>query len=204
MSYPLMAEDLAEFIDVHELAAPDVLGHSMGGKTAMQLALLHPERIRRLVVVDIAPRGYPPRHRQLLEAMLALDPAACESRAQMEERLGPSVPVLATRRFLLKNVVRAGPGESFRWRFGLREIAANYARLGGAVESSAPFGGEALFIRGEHSDFLREDDWPGIRALFPGAVLRAIPRSGHLPHTENPTSFCEEVVTFLRPERRAR
>lgn len=201
MDYPAMAEDLNDFAQAQHLGRARLIGHSMGGKTAMQLALLHPERVEKLVVVDIAPRAYPPRHEEIFAGLLALDPAACQTRGQMEAALAPWVPDLPTRRFLLKNVTRA-PGGGFHWRIGLREIYANYARLGEALAGGQSFRGPVLFLRGERSDYLREEDMPAARRLFPRAELRTIPRAGHLVHTENPSAFLQTVLEFLRENER--
>lgn len=195
MSYAIMAEDIRDFMQAHGVARAHLLGHSMGGKTAMQLALLHPKRVTKLIVADIAPRAYSPRHDRMLAGLLALDPAAFASRHEMEAALAPWVADLATRRFLLKNVARAGGG--FQWRIGLREIHRNYGRLGAALTGERPFAGPALFLRGEQSDYLRETDLPLIRALFPRAQMRTIPHSGHLLHAENPAAFLEAVMGFL-------
>jgi len=196
MDYRLMADDVAEFLDQQQLAEAFVLGHSMGGKTAMQLALAHPRRVARLVVADMAPRAYPPRHEKILAGMLALDLAAAASRHQLAEALAPWVPELATRQFLLKNVAADAEGR-FHWRCGLDEIHRNYGRLAEALAASPPYPGPTLFLRGERSDFLREEDEPGIRQLFPHAELGTIPRAGHLLHADNPEAFLRAVSGFL-------
>jgi len=196
MDYPLMADDLAEFLDQQKLTEALVLGHSMGGKTAMQLALAHPRRVARLVVADMAPRAYPPRHEKILAGMLALDLAAATSRHQLAEALAPWVPDLATRQFLLKNV-GTGANHQFHWRCGLHEIHRNYSRLAEALPPAPPYPGPALFLRGALSDFLRETDEPGIRQLFPRAAIGTVPRAGHLLHVENPEDFLTAILSFL-------
>lgn len=196
MSYPIMAADLKEFLDSQGLTRAHVLGHSMGGKTAMQFALLFPERVEKLVVVDIAPRAYSPRHEKIFRALLSLDLPAFETRKQIEDALAPAIPDLGTRQFLLKNLARS-PGDGFRWKLGLREIYGSYARLSEAVTNDRPCDRPALFIRGEHSDFLQETDLPLIRQLFPQAQLGTIPAAGHLVHVENPDKFLETLTEFL-------
>ena len=197
MSYPILAEDIREFMQVQGLARACLLGHSMGGKTAMQLALLYPERVAKLIVADISPRASSPRHDRTLEGLSALDLAAFANRREMEAALAPWVPDLTTRRFLLKNVARADEG--FHWRIGLREIHRNYGRLGAALAGERQFAGPALFLRGEWSDHLQESDLPLILACFPQAHLRTSPHSGHLLHTENPAAFLAAVQEFLCP-----
>jgi esterase len=196
MDYPLMAEDVYEFLRSQNLAHAHVLGHSMGGKTAMQLALLHPEAVDKLVVADIAPRAYSSHHGKLLEGLLALNLARFETRQQMEAALAPSIPDLATRQFLLKNLGHA-PGVGYHWKIGLREIHSNYARLSAALADGHPFEGPTLFVRGERSDYLWAEDLPELRRLFPRTQLKVIPRAGHLVHTENAPAFLQTVIEFL-------
>ena len=196
MSYPLMAEDLRELLEERGLERACVLGHSMGGKTAMQFALQHPARVERLVVVDIAPRAYAPRHQRIFQGLLSLDVARFESRKQMEEALAPFIPNLAVRRFLLKNVAAASDG-GFRWRMGLHEIQDNYDRLGAALSADRPFSGPTLFIRGEQSDYLQEADLAWIRPLFPRAELAVVGPAGHWVHAEAPEALFRTIREFF-------
>ncbi len=196
MSFQTMAEDLKETIEALGLQQAHVAGHSLGGKVAMAFALLYPARVRKLVVVDIAPRAYAGRHQSILKALRALDLSQFSQRNQLERALAPDIPDLATRRFLLKNVVRDAAG-AFHWRLGLEQLWSIYSRLGEAVTNAAPFQGQALFLRGERSDYLLPEDFPQIRSLFPNAEFGSIPKAGHLPHTENPEAFVQQVRTFL-------
>jgi pimeloyl-ACP methyl ester carboxylesterase len=196
MSYPAMADDLEEFMQSEGLAGAYIMGHSMGGKTAMQFALRYPHRVEKLVVVDIAPRVYSPRHAKILEALLALDLAGFQTRKQIEDALAPAIPEVGTRQFLLKNLTRGAEGH-FAWKLGLREINVSYARLGEAPSGEKPYEKPALFIRGESSDFLKADDLSLIHDLFPEAELRTIPGAAHLPHVENPGAFFRTVSEFL-------
>lgn len=196
MDYALMAQDVVEFLEKRRLSQANVLGHSMGGKTAMRLALSHPDRVKKLIVADIAPRTYPPRHQQMITGMLNLDPEHFETRAQMEAALGPAVPDLPTRRFLLKNVVRKD-GKGFSWRTGLVQIQANYSRLTEAVLASEPFLKPVLFIRGAKSDYLLESDFPEIHRLFPRAEIKTVPDADHLLHIQSPDQFVSLVTEFL-------
>lgn len=194
MDYQSMAEDIREFILTEGLERAHLLGHSMGAKTAMQLALSYPTQVQSLISVDMAPRAYGPRHDKILEGLVALDLGSLQNRQQMEKELEPWVRDLATRRFLLKNARRSATG--FYWGMGLKEIAQNYARLSEAVKG-APFDGPALFVRGVQSDYLSEEDLPSIRKLFRKATMRAVPAAGHLLHVENPEVFLQEVLGFL-------
>ena len=168
----------------------------MGGKTAMQFALLYPELVRRLIVADMAPRRYSPRHAKIIVGMLSLDLNRFESRKDMEAALAPAVPDIVTRQFLLKNVVRVDE-TGFRWRIGLEQIRSNYARLLEPVTSDRPFDKPALFIRGATSDFLTETDFPLIQSLFTQATMETIPEAGHLLHVQKPDLFVKFVQDFL-------
>ncbi len=196
MDYGLMADDVAEFMNQHGLERAVLLGHSMGGKTAMQLALAHPERVAKLIVVDISPGEYPPRHNAVFRALLPLDLAAFKTRREIEEALAPAIPTQAVRQFLLKSAERV-PGGGFRWRMGLKEIHHNYPALSAAIRSDRPFPGPALFVRGEHSDYLREQDLSAIRALFPQAEMTMIPGAGHWVQVDNRDGFLRVVEEFL-------
>jgi esterase len=201
MNYPLMAADLGVFMEEAHLVQAHVLGHSMGGKTAMQFALQFPDRVRKLIIVDIAPRAYSPHHQVILTALLALDPARYQTRKQVEEALAPAIPDLAVRQFLLKNLARDSYGRFF-WRPGLSEINQNYPQLCAAISSDRPYEKPALFIRGERSDYLQGHDASTIQRLFPFARIRTIAGAGHLVHAENPADFIHVVLQFLEnPEK---
>ena len=201
MSYALMVDDLVGFMRANRLRSAHVLGHSMGGKTAMQFALRFPACVEKLVVVDISPGAYPPLHRHILDALSSLDLASFRNRGQMDKALAPSIPESALRQFLLKNVARA-PGGAFHWRINLPGIRGNYDRLGAALPvGGAPFDKPALFLRGGESDYLRDQDIVLVRQLFPRAQLRAIPHAGHWVHVHAPEPFLRAVLEFLRPPR---
>jgi pimeloyl-ACP methyl ester carboxylesterase len=197
MNYEVMAKDINEFLNREHLEQGHILGHSMGGKTAMEFAQLFPEKVSKLIIVDIAPKAYPPNHQKILAALMEVEVGSYETRKQVENALAPSIPELALRRFLLKNLARDSIG-GFRWKIGLREIHQNYNRLGEAIRSERPLEKPALFIRGERSEYLRGQDMPEILRLFPRARLQTIAGAGHLAHAENPPAFAETVLEFLR------
>jgi len=196
MDYLLMAKDVRDFLGAQGLNDCMVLGHSMGGKTAMQLALSYPGSVRKLVVADMSPRADAGRHEKIIAAMRSLDLPRYETRKEIETSLGTAVPDLSTRRFLLKNVARRPVG-GFSWKVGLEQIHQNYPNLTKAIDGEAPFTKPALFIRGEESDYLTQADWPSILRLFPKAALQTIPGAGHLVHVENPEAFFTTVVNFF-------
>jgi esterase len=196
MDYILMAGDVRDFLHGQGLGNAFILGHSMGGKTAMQLALSYPDMVRKLIVADMSPRRDFGRHERIIAGMRSLELTRFQTRKEIEEALGPVVPDLATCQFLLKNVAR-GPTGGFYWRIGLEEIQTNYARLTEPIAVGVPFTGATLFLRGETSDYLLEDDLTLILPLFPRAVIQTIPASGHLIHIDNPVVFLKSVVAFL-------
>jgi len=196
MDYPVMAADVDRFFTARGLERARVIGHSMGGKTAMQLALHFPQRIHKLVVADMAPRAYAAAHDHIFTALLALDLPAFQTRAQLEAALAPDLPNPVLRRFLLKNLGRDAAG-GFRWKINLRDIAENYWRLREPVAGPAPFAGPALFLRGGKSKYVQPEDEPLIREWFPAATIQTIPAAGHWVHADQPGEFLKLVLDFL-------
>jgi esterase len=196
MDYPLMAGDVERFIVARGLESALVIGHSMGGKTAMQLALHFPHRVEKLVVADMAPRAYAPAHDKILAALLALDLPQFQDRVQIEEALTPDIPNPVLRRFLLKNLGRNAAGE-FCWKINLRDIAENYWRLREPVAGDAPFTKPALFIRGGKSKYIQPEDEPLIREWFPASKIETIAEAGHWIHADAPEEFLRLVLAFL-------
>jgi esterase len=194
-NYELMAGDIAGFMDRQGLPQADVLGHSMGGKAAMRLALDHPDRVRRLIVADMAPRPYAPAHREILAAMRGLDLSSAKSRADLDAALAGAIPETTVRQFLLKSVARDERG--FRWKLNLDAINRHYDELNAAIESDRPFPGPALFIRGGRSMHVLDADMEGIRRLFPAARLVTLPEAGHWVHADVPEEFARAVKEFL-------
>lgn len=195
MDYPAMAADVAETLAARAALPAYLLGHSMGGKVAMRLALEPGELVRALVVADIAPVPYPPHHRDLLAAMqgLALPPGL--TRAAADAALAGAVPDARVRGFLLQNlVVGANPS----WRVGLAEIAAAMPALEDfPLLPGARYAGPALFVAGGRSDYVRPEFRSLIRALFPQARFATLPRAGHWLHADDPAGFLALVVPFL-------
>lgn len=196
MSYRQMADDLRELLAMLDIPACDLMGHSMGGKVAMTLALQQPGMIRRLLVVDIAPKAYPPRHQALLQAMAAMPLAGFSSRKQADEWLAPTVKHPFERGFLLKNLGRNADGK-FYWQCNLPEIARHYLKISGFPASEARCPAPTLFIHGGQSDYVTEEDRELIQQYFPAAELANIEAAGHLPHVQTPVEFTALVEGFL-------
>jgi esterase len=196
MNYPLMAADVEEFFNAHGIESAVVVGHSMGGKTAMQFALQFPNRVEKLVVADMAPRAYAPAHEKTFSAQLALDLKSFSTRQQIEDALAPEIPDLVLRRFLLKNLGRNSVSEFF-WKINLRGIAENYFQLRQPVSAPAPFAKPVLFVRGEKSAYINPEDEPLMRELFPQSRIETIVGAGHWVHADKPEEFLRLVSEFL-------
>lgn len=191
--YPAMAEDLAE---VARPGPVDLLGHSMGGKAAMALALSRPERVARLVVADIAPVAYTHSQLHLVEAMAALDLTGLTRRAEADARLAETVPDKGVRAFLLQSLDLGA--EPPRWRLNLAALADQMPAILDWPEALAgPFEGPTLFLSGAASDYVRHEHRAQIRALFPAARFAKIPLAGHWLHADRPEAFAAAVTAFL-------
>lgn len=197
MDYPAMAADVHAFLDTHDLQTVTVIGHSMGGKTAMRLALDHPRRVDRLVVVDIAPTKSLHDHGPVLRAMVSLNLARITRRGDAERMLAPEIPDPAMRQFLVQNLVNSAAG--FAWRINLPVIESSMtALLDFPVDADTqPFAGATLFLRGALSDYVLERDEAAIRRLFPNASVVTIEGAGHWVHAEQPARFLEVLFEAL-------
>lgn len=197
MTYEGMAADVLRFLDEHQLEKAALIGHSMGGKCAMQLALSHPLRIERLVVVDIAPRGYPqPFWQGYLEAMSSLELAGLATREDADLALRSAIASRLYRQFLLSNLNRSPKGGYF-WKVNLKALLAGATTLAGEITARGTYDGPALFMRGGCSKHVRCEDAKLINRLFPASRLVTIEGAGHLLHIEAKERFIEELVAFL-------
>jgi esterase len=193
-TYTDMAEDLIELCDALNLDTIDLLGHSLGGKVAMQFATQYPERVDRLIVVDIAMRTYPDAQTYLIDAMMAVDLSAVQSRSEVDQILSSTIDNVKVRQFLLMNLVKSD--DKLQWRINLPALKANYPVIRQAVCESAQYSKPCLFIRGERSDYVRDDDVEQIKAHFTQAQFASLP-AGHWVHAEQPQAFIEAVAQFL-------
>lgn len=194
--YPSMADDLLAFLDGQGLDRIDLLGHSMGGKTAIQFAASHPQRLNRLIVEDIAPGAYQPRHLELLTALDKLIQSQPATLGDADRLLQETIPELAIRQFLLKNLQRQDNG-GFVWRFNLPVLQRHYPGLIAALDISTPIEIPTLFLRGGHSDYLPPTLPPEVLGIFTKARLETIEEAGHWVHAEQPEAFLKAVNAFL-------
>lgn len=196
-TYASMADDLLEFVQEHQIKDPIVLGHSMGGKAAMRFAVEHPELVKKLVVVDIAPRYYPPHHQVILNGLKSIDLEKIKSRKQADDALGEYVKELGIRQFLLKNLSRKNEG-GYEWKMNLPVIDQQIENVGEALSKEAKFEKPTLFINGEVSDYIREKEEELIYTIFPQATIQTIKGAGHWVHAEKTDEFVDLLRAFLR------
>jgi pimeloyl-ACP methyl ester carboxylesterase len=195
-SYELMAEDLAETLDALNLESVNLLGHSMGGKTAMFFAQQHPHRISKLIVADIAPRFYAPHHGEIIEALKALPLQSLKDRNSADHELSKGIPDFGTRQFLLKNLYRNDSG-GFSWRFNLEAISAQISEVGKVMPGSI-VKTQTLFVRGGKSKYITDQDQRDIAHQFTNVRFETISDAGHWLHAEQPEAFGKVVLEFLQ------
>ena len=194
-SYEAMANDLLEFLDDQGLDKPIIMGHSMGGKTAMKFAVTYPERVEKLIVVDISPKEYPPHHQQILAALHAVDIENVTSRKEADERMTLHISNVGVRQFLLKNLDRV-ESDAFKWKMNLPVIESNIEVVGQALGEGV-FNGKTYFIGGGASDYIQRGDRTLIIEHFPSAKIASIKGAGHWVHAEKAEQFMDVLLAML-------
>ena len=196
-NYDLMSKDLKRYMQYHQIDKAILLGHSMGGKTAMQFATDHPEKTTALIVADIAPKYYPPHHQQILDGLQAVDFSVISLRSEVEKVLTPFIAEKGIRQFLMKNIFRKPPENKLAFRFNLKTLIEKNNEIGSALEGEKKYNGRVLFLRGTTSNYIKPSDEKIIKKYFPTAEIKAIENAGHWLHAENPTDFLTAVNTFF-------
>ena len=196
MDYPAMAADLAAYMDRAGLARAHIIGHSMGGKTAMQFALDYPDRVDRLLVADIAPVAYDRTYDDYISAMRT-SPLAAGNRQDVDAHLAKIMADRGVRAFILQNLTRADGG--LRWRVNVDAIAANMAQIMAApdLDGRAACQAPTLFLRGDRSDYVKNSDRPLLKTWFPNARVASLKDAGHWLHAEQPGPFIKSVRLFF-------
>lgn len=195
-NYDAMAEDLKTFIDNHSLDHPEILGHSMGGKTAMTMAVKYPGHFSKIIVVDIAPKAYPIRHDMIIDALKSVDIQNIKNRNEGEKALAQHIKDSGIRLFLMKNLKRTPEG--FTWKINLKAIEENIDRVGEGIEEKNASEKPVLFIRGSKSDYILDEDIITIVSIFPNAEVKTIEGAGHWVHAEKPDELLNLTKEFLQ------
>lgn len=194
--YAVMADDLKEFITEHKIENAIIIGHSMGGKTAMNFAMAHPALLSVLIVVDIAPRAYNLEHYTIVDGLNAVEINFLQSRQEADEQLSRYVPEADVRQFLLKNLQRKPEG-GFTWKINLPVISAKLSNVGVDLLYEGSFEKPSLFIKGNRSNYVKAADELQIVKRFPLAKIVGM-ETGHWVQAEQPQVFCEIVIQYLK------
>ena len=197
-SYKIMASDVADFIAENNLEGAFLIGHSMGGKVLMQLAIDFPAIYEKLIIVDIAPKFYPVHHTAILQGLHSIDLKTLQSRTEANEILKRFESSEGVRQFLLKNLFRNPETGHFGWRFNLPILTNEIASIGDEITSNHAINKPILFIAGGQSSYILDSDHPSILSLFPLAKFEKIVEAGHWVQAEKPTEFVELVNHFLK------
>ena len=198
-SYKIMAQDIKEYIDTHALNTNlALLGHSMGGKTAMKFAVTYPEKLSKLIIADITPKYYLPHHEEILSSLekLQLNGQVLTSRGEADDFLATYIKDWGTRQFLLKNLYWSTE-KKLELRLNLPILANAEKSIGEALEDTEHYDGKTLFLRGENSDYVQDTDAEIIKDHFRESEIVTVPNAGHWIHAENPEFFYNKVINFL-------
>ena len=195
-SYEVMAQDVLEYCKFNQLQDIVLLGHSMGGKIAMQLACEYPDLVQKLIVADIGPKHYPPHHQQILTALNAVNFDLKPSRQEVDDIISKYISDFGTKQFLLKSLYWKEPGQ-LAFRFNLPVFNNNLDAIGKPLAENLKFDKSTLFIRGGNSGYIQDSDLDAIKTQFPNLKLETIPNAGHWLHAEKPKEFYEESILYF-------
>ncbi len=195
-NYDFLSEDLKKYMEHHHLEKANIIGHSMGGKTAMQFACEHPELTEKLIVADISPKYYPPHHHDIISGLKALDFEKINSRSEADQELSKYLNDSGIRQFLLKNLYWVEKGK-LGFRFNLSVLSTKMEEIGENISAAAQYAGPTLFLKGDASEYVVETDLPEIKRHFPAAEIETIENAGHWVHAANPKQFFEKSFAFL-------
>lgn len=196
-NYELMVDDLKNYCDYHQIKNIILLGHSMGGKTAMLFAATYPDYVSKLIIADIAPRFYPKHHQFILEGLSNLDFTEIKSRGEADKKLAYFIKEKSIRQFLLKNLYWRDK-DHLALRMNLGALIENIDEIGEALPKFLKFDGDTLFLRGDRSEYISIQDESLIKAQFPESQIITIENAGHWLHAENPVQFFDAVMQFVK------
>ncbi len=195
-NYDLLIEDLKYYMTHYNIEKAIILGHSMGGKTAMQFACTYPEKVEKLLIADIAPKYYPPHHQPIINVLNKINVSELSSRTEADEQLSKYIKDFGTRQFLLKNLYWKEKGK-LDFRFNLDVLTDKMEEVGENISTTASYAGPTLFLRGDKSEYIAIDDYPLIKRHFPNAIIEVVEKAGHWLHAENPKQFYELSYNFM-------
>lgn len=194
--YDYLAKDLLNYMEHHHLEKAILLGHSMGGKTVMQFACSFPQKVEKLIVADIAPKYYPPHHQEIMNGLLSLNFDKIKSRGEADKELAKHLSNFGIRQFLLKNLYWVEKG-LLGFRFNLEVLKDKMEEIGETISSMDTFVEETLFLRGDKSEYILQNDFTNIKKHFPKATIETVANAGHWLHAENPKEFLSRTLSFL-------
>ena len=196
-SYEVMVQDVYAYMEYHGLESAIVLGHSMGGKVAMELAVTYSEKVKKLIVADIAPKYYPVHHQTILNGLASLDFSKIKTRGEADNQLANYISYAGSRMFLLKNLYWVAKGQ-LGLRLNLKVLTDKVGEVGESLAKFANYQGPTLFIKGERSEYVMREDEVLIKTHFPKVKIVAVSRAGHWLHAENPEEFFEKTISFIK------
>ena len=196
MSHDDLAHDIAHYMEFHHIEKANLLGHSLGGKAVMQFAIKYPIKVQKLIVVDIAPKAYPPHHQGILKALESVDFEKITTRQEAEGVLQQYIPEKSVIQFLAKNLYWKDD-KKLDWRFNLKTLSERYSEFVSNAIKFGVFSGETLFIAGAKSNYILPQDEFQIKQQFPNSSVVTVENAGHWVQAENPTDFNEAVKDFI-------
>lgn len=195
--YDFMATDLKMYFSHHQIKKAIIIGHSMGGKTAMQFACDYPDLTKKLLIADISPKYYPPHHNEIINRLNSLNFNEITSRSKADEVLAKYITDNGTRQFLLKNLFWIEKGR-LDFRFNLKVLSTKMEEIGENISAISKYDGPTLFLRGDKSEYVTDADFTEIKRHFQNAALETIENAGHWLHAENPKQFFEKTMEFIK------
>ena len=197
ISYKIMSNDLLEYFNYYKIKNAILIGHSMGGKTAMKFALEFPSKVLKLIVVDISPKKYNPSHKEIIDGLLKINLNKVNSRIEFDNELIKFIPEIGIRQFLMKNLYRFSENK-FALRFNIKTISNKINNYYDEILSDNKYLKETIFIKGELSNYIKLKDLKDIKKFFPIAKIEVVPNSGHWIHSEKKDYFLNLVLNFLK------
>jgi pimeloyl-ACP methyl ester carboxylesterase len=195
--YDVMVEDILNYLEEKDIDKMTLIGHSMGGKAAMNFAVKHGKRLDKLIIADISPRYYPDHHQDILKALNAVDFQKQKSRGEIEQVMSKSIKEPGVIQFLMKNIFRRTK-DQLDFRFNLPVLTQKYSSVGVELEIGSSFDGATLFLKGARSNYIGDADVAIIHSHFPNALIQEISGAGHWLHAENPSEFLDKTLNFLQ------